>query len=369
MKVPVARRNLLSDKTRLAISIAGVAVAILLILTLLAVYKGSVDQAAAYVSHVDADVWVGQAGTHDMFHTFSLVPTSLVGELSSIEGVSEAHPLVSRTTSIPIDGKENSINVIGYHPANGAGGPFEIAEGRGDPQPGEIIADKVTMKTNGLHLGDSIDIEGKPHEIIGVSQGTSVLVSQYAFVDIEETRAFLGPDRANFILLKAAGPGTAEQLKQRIEELYPGLAVFTKSDFAFNNSAVIRNSFLPILAVLVVIAFIIGVAIVGLVVYSATLERKREYGILKAIGATRRQLYMIVFKQAVLSSIAGYLVGLLLAFGVIWLVGQIVAQISMAFSWTHFLAAFVSALAMSFLASYVPARKVNRIDPVVVFKA
>ena len=110
-------------------------------------------------------------------------------------------------------------------------------------------------------------------------------------------------------------------------------------------------------------------AIVGLVVYSATLERYREYGILKAVGAGSRDLYAIVFKQSVISSLIGFLAGSAASFGVAWIVMQAVAKISVSFSWIHFASALLAALSMSVLASYIPIRKINKIDPMIVFKA
>lgn len=303
-----------------------------------------------------------------MFHTFSLVPVSLTEELLSIEGVAAVHPLVARTTAIEIKGRQNSINVVGYHPSSGVGGPWNIIEGRGDSGPGEIVADRVTMKTNGLALGDSVAIEGMPHRIVGVSRGTSVLTFQYAFVDLKETRGFLGPERVNYLLLRLGDPAAAEEVRGEVLRQHPELAVFTREEFATNNASLIRDSFLPILAVLVAIAFVVGVAIVGLVIYSATLERYREYGIIKAVGAGNRRLYAIVFEQSLLICLFGFLGGAALSFAVAAAVSELVGQINIAFSWKHFAAALGATLAMGLLASAIPVRKVNRIDPMIVFR-
>ncbi len=368
MKVPVARRNLFSDPVRLAISIGGVAVAILLIIVLLGVYAGSVRQMSAYVDNVDADLWVAQAGSPDMIHSFSVVPADMVDQLRGMEGVAAVYPLTSRTTLVDIGGQKNSLILVGYEPG-GAGGPWQMQEGRADPGPGEIVCDRVTMQTNGLSLGDTITIDDQDYRIVGVSRDATIMVAQYAFVDIDEARKALGPNRINFILVKAA-PGTdLEALRQRIAEGHPQQTVFTSAEFSENNAAVIRVGILPILAVVVGIAFIIGVAIVGLVVYSATLEKYREYGVLKAVGAGSGALYRIVLEQALISSLMGYAAGALASLLVARLVGRIVVQISVAYYWKHFVSAFVAAIVMSVIASYVPARKINRIDPVIVFKA
>jgi len=368
LRVPVARRNLFSDPIRLAISISGVAVAILLIIVLLGVYSGSVRQMSAYVDNVDADLWVAQKGSPDMIHSFSVVPEVMVEELRGLDGVEKVYPLTSRTTLVDIDGQKNSLILVGYEPG-GAGGPWSMVEGRSDPVPGEIVCDRVTMKTNGLGLGDSFEIDGKPYRIVGVSEDTTIMVAQYAFVDIDEAREALGPGRINFILLKTAPDADREQVRQQIAAAHPDQTVYTREEFAENNAAVIRVGILPILSVVVAIAFIIGVAIVGLVVYSATLEKYREYGVLKAVGASGATLYRIVLEQALISSLLGYIAGALASFAVARIISRIVVQISVAFSWQQFLSAFGAAIAMSVIASCIPARKINNIDPVIVFKA
>jgi putative ABC transport system permease protein len=267
-----------------------------------------------------------------------------------------------------MSGKKNSLIVQGFETATGAGGPWKMAEGRADPGPGEIVLDEVTMKSNGLSLGGQIDIDGQTHQIVGVSQDTTLLVAQYAFVDITETRKVLGPDRVNFIMLQV-DPAREEAVRQDIGSRHPELTVYTREEFAANNAAVISNGILPILAVIVAIAVIIGVIIVGLVVYSATIEKYREYGVLKAVGAGGLQLYKIVLEQSLISSLLGYGVGVVGSVGVAWLIRKVEVQISITFSPKYFLSAFMAAMVMSVLASYIPARKINRIDPVIVFKA
>lgn len=368
MRVSVARRNLFSDPTRLLISVGGVAIAILLIIVLLAVYTGSLRQMSAYVDNVDADLWVAQAGSPDMLHSFSVVPATLIDELAKVDGVSEVWPLTSRTTLVEVNGKKNSLILVGYQPG-GAGGPWHMVEGSSEPGPGGIVVDKVTVKTNGLELGDAIEADGQSYEVVGVSEDTTIMVAQYAFVDIEQAKKALGANRINFILMKVKDLADRDRIKDEIAATHPQQTVFTKEQFSSNNAAVIREGILPVLAVVVVIAFIIGVVIVGLVVYSATLEKYREYGVLKAVGASGATLYRIVLEQSLMSALLGYAVGAVASFGVARIVTRIVVQISVAFTWTQFASAFMAAIVMSVIASYIPARKINKIDPVIVFKA
>ena len=69
------------------------------------------------------------------------------------------------------------------------------------------------------------------------------------------------------------------------------------------------------IGLMVAIAFVVGVLVVGLVIYTATIERRREYGALKAIGARNRTLYGVVTTQAVIAAVAGAVAGIGLAYG------------------------------------------------------
>ena len=123
------------------------------------------------------------------------------------------------------------------------------------------------------------------------------------------------------------------------------------------------------IGLMVAIAFVVGVLVVGLVIYTATIERRREYGALKAIGARNRTLYRVVTIQAVIAAVAGAVLGVGLAYG--------------AGAGPHGLAAAVprrrssprrsavvlaSSLLMALLAALIPARSVARLEPAEVFR-
>ena len=371
MRVSVARRNLFSDPTRLAISVGGVAVAILLIIVLLAVYTGSLRQMSAYVDNVDADLWVAQAGSPDMLHSFSVVP-AIAGRTNwrKVDGVSEVWPLTSRTTLVDIGDKKNSLILVGYQPG-GAGGPWKMSEGRGEPGPRRHRRrqgdDEDQRSEAGRHhrgrrpeLRDRRCLRGHDHH------GGPVCLRRYRAGEegagAEPHQLHPGEGRAI--------PPQRDRIKEEIAAAHPEQTVFTREQFSSNNSAVIREGILPVLAVVVVIAFIIGVAIVGLVVYSATLEKYREYGVLKAVGASSAHALQDRAGAVAAQRVAGLRGG---GGGLVrrWRgsSSRIVVQISVAFTWQHFASAFVAAIVMSVIASYIPARKINNIDPVIVFKA
>jgi putative ABC transport system permease protein len=119
---------------------------------------------------------------------------------------------------------------------------------------------------------------------------------------------------------------------------------------------------------MVAIAYIVGVLVVGLVIYTATIERRREYGALKAIGARNRVLYRIVTIQAVIAAVVGSFVGIgfALAAGAALMAWR--PQFLVAIEPAAAAIVLASSLLMAILAALIPARSVARLEPAEVFR-
>ena len=94
--VTLALRNLLRERTRLAISVGGIAFAVTLIVLVRGLFVAYQTRVADYFDGVDTNAWVMQSGTADFFHSFSLLPAELRADLADIPGVDHTTPYVAR---------------------------------------------------------------------------------------------------------------------------------------------------------------------------------------------------------------------------------------------------------------------------------
>lgn len=375
----LAFKNLIQDKIRLLISVFGVSFSLLLILTLLGIYRGALEQATMYIDSIDADIWVAQEGTHDMFHTFSLLPVNIEGKLNSFREIEKAYPFISRTTAFKLRGVENNVSLIGIDEDHDIGKPTKIVTGYDLPEKDEIIVDEITMSKNNFSLGDVIRFGSDEEEdyedldeykIVGVSKDTNILVFQYAFINFEDAQKLLGTDQAvNFYIVRTKPGVDIEKLKTKIERRIDNSVAFTKEEFSDNNGDLVRDSFLPILSIIVIIGFIIGIAIIGLIIYTATIEKTREYGILKAIGISNFRLYIMVIQQALIISLFGYLLTLLLSQITEYFIESLKTGVRVTILQDYYMFVFYSCLAMAIVSAYIPIRRINKIDPAIVFKS
>lgn len=370
MRISLARKNLLREKTRFAISLGGVAFSVMLILVLLGLYNGWNEKLTRYVEEVDADVWVLQKGAADMFHSTSLFANEAQEQLGSIDGVEQVTLLLGRQVTFDVNDQDAHVVVMGYDTSTGVGGPLEVIEGEETPNAGEIVVDEVFADAKGVGVGDTLDIHDHKYTIAGISTGGNLVSFQYAFMPIEEARRLLQmEDVTNYALIRFSDSADQERSIKEIEDNFPGLDVLAKSEFAANNREQITESFLPIIYVLVVIGFIVGLVVISLTIYTATIEKSREFGLLKAVGAPNAFLYHIILEQAFYAGVIGYVLGIGFTYAVSWIAQQVEPAFLTYFRWQDMALVFGIVFLMIVSASYIPIRRLVHIDPAIVFKA
>lgn len=371
----VARKNLFSEKTRLAISVGGVALSVFLIGILLSLYRGWDQQVGSFVEQVPADLWVASDGTTDFAQSASILPQELATQIGFVPEVQTVSPLivrpmeVSRELDPPTDTFD--LQLVGYDPKIAIGGPLRIVEGKITPGPGEIIVDEEMHKRHNVSIGDRLVRGTNTLTVVGYSAGGDFVYTQVGFVTIDTAIDFLGLNpqgQRTFFVIKLE-PGTNVQTAAaRLEQATPGVKFIEPKAFAHETRKRILGNILPILIVVLIISFIVGLAVAGLTIYTATVEKAREYGILKAEGFTNPYLYRVVFEQSLVTGLLGFLIGAGLTFTVAPFAQDSVPQFVVFIRWQDISGVAGATLLMSLLAAYIPIRRMTSIDPVTVFK-
>lgn len=366
--ISIALRNLFGEKTRLLISIGGVAFSVMLILIILSLYRGWQIKSTQYIREIDADIWVTQDGAVDITSSASIIYPETAKQIESVPGVANAHKFLGKPVQFSI--KENNVNayIVGYDTEDPVTGPQNIVEGTAKIGRGEIIVDKVLARNNNLVLGDLVEIFGKTYKVAGVEEGANMFVFQFSFITKEDAKQiFNSGDFFTYYLLKTK-PGLENSVIGEINQI-PGVSAFTSKEFVDKNKSFIDEVFLPIITVLVIISIFVGTTVIGLTIYTATIEKAREFGVLKALGASNLQVYRIIFEQALVSGVIGFILGVGLTYFLLWLIPYYAASFVTVTLVSDIAWIFVVSLGMSIVASYTPVRRIVKIDPALVFKS
>jgi putative ABC transport system permease protein len=236
------------------------------------------------------------------------------------------------------------------------------------PRSGEIVVSDITMRQGGLEIGDALTVGEHQFEVIG-TVSEDIGFRGFSFLDFEDAQSLLAePGVTNYFTVFLDGSSEKDTIAEAMKAQFPAVDVFTQEQFAASSREEM-SSFNPILAVLTVVSFIVGAAVISLTIYTTTIEKAREYGVMKAVGASGGQLYRIVLSQSLAVGIIGFAVGVPLAIVAGDVISRFVPEFVTVYHWEAILGIFAGVLVMSLVASYLPARTIANVDPAMVFRA
>jgi putative ABC transport system permease protein len=299
----------------------------------------------------------------------SWLPDSVTDEVRAVEGVTEAMPILYSTDTIAAGEERAVAYVIGLPAGASMGGPRDVVEGSARVGPGEIVVDRGFARKAGVTRGDTVTVLGGEARIVGLSQGTASLVNSVAFVPFDDFRAMRGgAPVVSFVLVRVAPGVSADAVAAGIERQVPGVTAQTASVFSIQERRLVMDMSADVISIMNAIGFVVGLAVVALTVYVATLARRREYGVLKALGARNRVLYRVVLLQAVLSVAFGFLVGVAFAVLLAVVVPRAGVGLELAITASSLAKVGLFAAVIAGIAAVLPIRQVSGVDPAVVFR-
>jgi len=211
----VARKNLFSERTRLAISVGGVALSVFLIGILLSLYRGWNEKVGEYVERVPADLWVASEGATDFIQAGSSLPDGVGTLLNFVPEVDKVSALDVRPVEVSKGGTRETLDVqlVGYDPRADLGGPLEMVEGKSPPGPGEVVIDQAMSDRFDVNIGDRLVRGTDALTVVGKSAGGDFVFTQVAFVTLDTAADFLElepPSQRTFFLLTLKDPTEKE---------------------------------------------------------------------------------------------------------------------------------------------------------------
>jgi putative ABC transport system permease protein len=381
--VPLAWRNLVADRWRLARSSAGIAFAVLLMLVQLGFERAFFEASLSVVSALDGDLFVMNASKY-RFGTYDPFAHRELAAVRAVAGVASATPLYASWMAFwwtsPVDGKPHLVRVFAVDPE--APPVFLLPE----------IADRQAL----LKADDTVLIDRRSRRFLGMDG--AVAASKINEQDVRVAGSFaLGPDFMSDgtvvmsdKLFARLLPGNRERpaslpvetavvrlkpgedaaaVKQRLAAALPAsLMVMTKPEIvAFERKfQADLSSAAPIFFLGALVGFAVGTLISYQIIYTDLSDRLPQYATLKGIGYRTFDLVRSVLIQAMLSGLAGYIPAWLLCLAVYRIVGHIaLLPLRMTLHLTA-ISLFLT-LAMCLLAGVLAIRRVIAADPAEIF--
>jgi putative ABC transport system permease protein len=326
---------------------AGVVFAMALLLTGLA--NSFRVEVTNTVESVGADAWVLPDGSTGPFTSFGTLPLEAVEEVGAMDGVEQADPLAIVPTTTTVDGEVRSLRLMG-HRLGGLGTPT-VADGRSADRPGEVVADDRL----GVDVGDSFDLAGTELTVVGVAHGLTLLggtPNVYASVDDVREIAFQGAPLITTVVTTGTPTDAPDELAILSSEEVEEDTVHAMADAisSIDNSRALM--------------WVVAAIIVAALMYVSSLERLRDFAVLKSLGSSSRLLFFGVAAQAVTIT----LLAAVFAIGASQLLKPMFA-LPIVLPASAFVALPIVAVVVGLMSSLVALRRAIAVDPSSAFAA
>jgi putative ABC transport system permease protein len=377
---PLAWAQLSHQKMRMGVAMGGIAFANVLIFMQLGFLQLFSGGATLLPGHLRGDLFLMNADSK--YISASPFDRTLLYQAAAFEGVIKAAPLYARYAVWAYDKERISYDtrVFAYNPTMPAfdllainqqqsklSEPFTVLfDQMSQAKLGPVVTDLASKGTSGAFLNSRRMVVNGLFPL-----GSSFFLSSGNVVTSEMTYAELfGTESLQQVALGAiyVQPGTnLLALKQGIEKNVPGIKVFTPAelkqkeiDFQNENPSGIIFEFGAIMG------FIVGVAIVYQVLYSDISDHLSEYATLKAIGYSGRTLLIVIFQEAALLAVLGYIPGFVATLGMYQLL-TVLTKLELVMELGLALNVFGITLVMCLISAAIASNKLRSADPADVF--
>lgn len=412
--VSIARKNLLEDIPRFLVAQLGIMFAVSLVTIETGIFSGFTRSSAKLISNSTADIWVASDSMVYIDLTLPM-PLTHLSVAQKIPGVERAEALIvgAGLWRHPI-GEIAPVKVVGFDPQGQLFIPDNIVQGSvsGLKAPNTVIVDITNANSlNIRHVGEIAEVNTLPVRSVGLTQGNrSIASNPYMFTSLENANAYLSSgktstlscklqsgstnfqctntyvqkaptsdpaprplassDPITYILIRAQPGQNLQALKQQLNAALPNTRAYTRAEMRKKTQTYWqqRTGIGYLLGLGATVGVIVGAIIVGQILYSSVSDHLKEFGTLKAMGASDWIIYGVIVEQALWMAVIGYIPSTILCLGVAaWTLAS--QGIMILITPTTAIAVFGVTVVMCVGSAIFAIQKVTRVDPAIVFKA
>ncbi len=319
----LAYRDIRHHRGRFLLTCVGLALLLGVVMSMIGIYRGLVDEALVLARAPGADLWVVEPGTRGPFAEASRIPRDARNAVARLAGVADAGVVTYQTMEIPHDGRRLRVLVVGYEPGR-LGGPVRIVAGRALAQSHfEMVADR----RSGLPLGARLRLGPDIFTVVGLTSGQvdtgGNAVVYMALRDAQKLQFALegaaarsqatrgeaaNPNQVNAVVARIL-PGVDSADVAAVAARWKHLAAHTQAEQeAILLTSVVEKARRQI-GLFTSVLLLVSAVIIALIIFTMTMDKTREIATLKLIGAPNRTIVGLIVQQALAMGLVGFAAG------------------------------------------------------------
>jgi len=354
--------NLIHRPFRTIISVVAVAVEVTLILLIVGIMLGMLSDTSTRQVGIGADIMVQPPGS-SLLMGMNGAPVSVkvANRIAQLPHVTAVAPVVTQTT---ISKNLEVLYGIDLESFNAVTGGFRYLSGGPFQGPYDIIYDDLKASSDHVKVGDTVQALNHEFRLCGIVEHGK---GARKFVPIATLQDLIGAiGKATIFYVKLDNPNNADAVVRDIKSI-PGMEQYgvhsIKEYLSLMTSASIPG-LTTVIDVVIGIAMIIGFIVIFQAMYTAVMERTREIGILKSLGADKFYIVNVVLRETLLIAIGGVILGILFSFAAKAGLRAKFQTLPVMISHSLLLKASIIALVGAMLGAFYPAIKAAQKDPI-----
>jgi putative ABC transport system permease protein len=321
------------------------------------------------------EIWIIESQSKNV-NSINMIDQRSVQEIASLPGISRTIPVILAPAQATfLDGKTAAITIVGTPAPEFLMGPIQSRIDSGSikdlMQPYSVSAEYFNARSweTDLYLNKPIEINGKSAKVSVITKNAQAFGASFMYSNLENARFFgnFPSNKVSLIIGKLNAQADKETVINLINNNFPNLRAWDANKLKSSTvkEILISSNMGMSFGTLVVFAMISGFFIIGLTLYSSALDRIKDYGTLKAIGAKNKFVNRLIIAQAFLYATIGYVLAMLLIYGFKFGVEKSGLNINVSLPFALFLL-FVTML-ISIGGSLFAVRKISKLEPASVF--
>jgi putative ABC transport system permease protein len=310
--------NLKFRPVRTGLGIVAIALEVTLMLTIVGLSRGMLAEAEQRARGVGADIIIRPRGSSLLTVSSATIDQRLVEWLEK-----QPHVTMAMGTIIqPLRGVD-TITGIHLDRFNRMSGGFQFIRGGPFQGPDDVIVDRYFAQQNQAAVGSRIELLNRRWRVAGIHEGGKLARLVVPMNRLQELTANTG--KVSQLYVKVDNPGNVQAVIDHLKtgglEGYP---IYSMAELASYYTVDKTPGLAAFINVVVGLSIVIGFLVVFLSMYTSVLERTREIGILKALGASPPFILGLLVRETAMLAILGSMLGIALSFGSRWLISVLV---------------------------------------------
>ena len=371
----IALKTLIADRGKLLTALVGVVFSIVLVNVQGGLFLGFIIKAGLLIDNGKADLWIGHKKMHNVDFPRD-IPRRWLNRVRGLAAVEHAQPYLIGWSDMTLpSGGFESVVVVGVDRQSLLGNVWNMKRGRADSirQTDGIIVDECELaKLEFPKMNEVRELGGRRARVVGMSHGImGFLVAPYVFTTFDRASQYLkkAPGTCSYILVQLREGADVQEACRAIKRRIPEAEVYPRDVFsAISTDFWMTRTGLGIsFGAATLLGLLVGLVMVAETMYAMVLDRLGEYGTLKAIGATEKQILSILLIQALFMAAVGAICGLAAVSLIQYSFSTPRAPIIIPY-WLS-LGGCLLVLCICLISSLLPYLRIRKVDPLTVLQS